>query len=416
MTKVQKYLAEQRKLTRERCEKRARLGELAMQAERTDDENTEADAIKLRLVEIDQRWAELDTAIGEEGGAETFTHEGQGEGSELDRLRRGFSVSRVLAFAAGKAPAPDGETGELQQHLKLAATMLPADIVLGGTVRGDDGVERFAVTAAPGTVGIREAEPLLPVPAGSVGDLLGVLRPVVESGDYVQPHLTTRGAVRGPYDDSTDAAETDGALTSVNLGPERGDVSWLVRATDLARFGGMDAALEQASRDALTEWLDAQAVKAVETQADVARVAAGRPDTYASYVKRFVYDRLDGRYAASEGDLRLLVGNDTLGDMAASYRDDTSEVSAAATIRSLVGAVRVSPLIAAAAASKRDVLIRKGDATRAALIQPVWQGIELMVDEQTKRSSGEVVISARVLSNRKVTDAGAFARVQAQHA
>ena len=415
MTKVQKYLAEQRKLTREHRDKRARLGELAMQAERSDEEAAEVETNQLRCIEIDRRQIELDTAIGDEGGPETHTKPGtRGARGELATLfAYGGHAAKVLAFAGGKGRAPDGVTLDLQNAYGLPAAQLPAQLLLGQPVRGDDGVERFAVTAAPGDVGVDEAPAILPVPAGSVGDILSVERPLVASGDYLQPVLTTAGEVRGPFAASEAVDETDGTFSAITLAPQRGDVSFLGLSTDFARFASMQAALEQAIRDALTEWLDSQAVAAVES-ADVPRVDAAVADTYASYLKRLIYDNIDGRYASAEGDMRMLLGNDTLADMSSLYRAAAAgEESAATAIRRLAGAVRVTPLIAVAAAHKRDVLIRKG--TRRALIQPVWQGIELIVDELTGRKKGEVTLSARVMSNKKVVDADAFARVQAQH-
>ncbi len=406
MTPRQKLDAKARKLRRERRDLSTMLGTIAL----SDDPAAQADesrAAQERIIAINGELNEAETALE---GMPDERFEARGEAAEYDRLIGEARMSNIVAHVAGGA-APDGATGELQAHYGVTANRVPVQLIFRPNHRSA-GAEHRAVTEAPTSTGAIEGEVLLPPIAGSLAEYWGVVRPVVESGDYIPPVLTTPGAVRGPHGESEAAAETNGEFEAEALPPQRLDVSFDGRATDFARFAGMQGALEEACRRALSEALDAEAVAAVES-ADVARVNAGGADTFATVFNRFIYPQIDGRYAAQESDLRLLLGNDTLADWAALYRNNNTDDNAVKIARELVGGIRVSPLIAAVAANKRDVLVRKG--IRRDLVQPVWQGIQLLVDETTGRTKGEVTISARVITNRKVIRAGGFARVQAQH-
>ena len=146
---------------------------------------------------------------------------------------------------------------------------------------------------------------------------------------------------------------------------------------------------------------------------DVTRTDATAADTFASYRKRFVYDLIEGRHASMEADLRLLVGKDTLGDMATLYRGNNADDSAVDSLRRISGGVRVSPHIAATASMKQDVIVRRGAHFDA--VAPLWQGVQLIVDDVTKAGSGEVVVTGILLAAFKVIRAAGFARIQAQH-
>ena len=408
MTPRQKLDAKARKLRREKRDLATTLGTIAL----SEDSAAKADesrAAQERIIAINGELNEAETALE---GMPVERFEARGEAAEYDRMFAGARMSHIVAHVGGGA-VPDGATGELQAHYGVPANRVPVQMLFRPE-RRSAGREDRAVTAAPSDVGAIEGEVLIPPVPDSLGEYWGVVRPVVDSGDYVPPVLTTAGVVRGPHDESEVSAETDGNFAADALPPQRLDVSFVGRATDFARFAGMQGALEEACGRALSEALDAQAVAAVES-ADVARDDAGGADTFASVFSRFIYPQIDGRYAVQESDLRLLLGNDTLADWATLYRNNNTDDNAVKIARELVGGIRVSPLIAAEAsgANKRDVIVRKG--TRRDVVQPVWQGVQLIVDETTGRAKGEVTISARVITNRKVIRAAGFARVEAQH-
>ncbi|WP_419163064.1 hypothetical protein [Candidatus Palauibacter sp.] len=236
--------------------------------------------------------------------------------------------------------------------------------------------------------------------------------PRVPSGDAVFPILTTRPTVSS-YDTTTDtaAAETTGAFTAESLSPKRLQARFSYRRTEAARFRGMSAALRQALTSGLSEGLD----KAIIDQlvSDVTRTAASAADTFASVRKRFCYSAIDGRFASREGDIKLLVGGDTLADWSELYRGNNADDAAVDSIRRITSGVRVSPHIAAASGNKQDVIARLG--MRMDAQAPVWDGISIIPDEVTEAAKGQVKIHAIMLYNVKVTRADGFKRIQAQH-
>ena len=321
------------------------------------------------------------------------------EGLELRGMLERADVGNIFA-AAFERRSTEGAEKELQAHYGIASHAVPLAML-----------EKRAVSPAPTNTGASQEQIVQPVFHEGDANYLSVAMPTVGPGDAVYPVLTSRPTVGGPHTDSSEVAETTGAFTADMLAPSRLQASFFYRHTDAARFAGMGEALRMALSSGLSEALDKEVVDQIVT--DVARTSATAADTFASYRKRFVYDLIEGRFASMEADLRLLVGTDTLGDMATLYRGNNADDSAVDSLRRISGGVRVSPHIGATAASKQDVIVRRGSNFDA--VAPLWQGVQLIVDDVTKASTGEVVITGILLAAFKVIRAGGFARIQAQH-
>ena len=192
----------------------------------------------------------------------------------------------------------------------------------------------------------------MPVFARGDAAYLGVEMPSVPSGDAVFPVLGTRPTVGGPHADSTSVDATNATFTAEALVPNRLQASFFYRRTDAARFRGMSGSLRDALSEGLSEALDKEVIDQIVS--DVARTAAAAVDTDATYRNRLVYSQIDGRFAQQESDLRMLVGSDTLADMAALFRGNNTEQSSVEVMRRLSGGIRVSPHIAATAANRSD--------------------------------------------------------------
>lgn len=383
---------------------RQRLNEIAgLEGEAlTDEIRQESDRLtnEYRDVETRQRAATV-----AESGNDSDPEPGAGESAETRErreLRERSSVGAIFAAAVERG-IPEGATRELQEELGLGVHQVPLELLRLP-------VEARAVTPGPTNTGASEQPTVQPVFATGDAAFLGVDMPSVAAGDAVFPVLTSRPTVGGPHTDSTAVAETTGAFEAEVLKPSRLQASFFYRRTDAARFAGMDAALRQALSEGLSEANDAQVI--AQIVADVGRTDAAAADDFASYQKRLIYDRIDGRFATMEGDMRHLVGAETLGDMATLYKSAESPENFPAFLRRTGGGVRVSAHIAAAAASKQDVIVRRG--TRRDMVAPVWEGVTIIPDEVTKAGTGEIVITAVALSARKVIRAAGFARIQAQ--
>ena len=185
------------------------------------------------------------------------------------------------------------------------------------------------------------------------------------------------------------------------------------RRTDRTRFPQLSESIRMNLSAGLMEKLDAEAVGQIITDVGSSRVTASAADSFDSYRKRAVYDRIDGRFVTMEGQIRLLVASATLGDMSALYRDPTSDVSAVESLRRLTGGVKVSPHIAAPVSNKQDVIVRKN--ARRDFVMPIWRGVEMIYDEITKARTGEVQLTAVAQAAHKTIREEGFAIVQSQH-
>ena len=67
------------------------------------------------------------------------------------------------------------------------------------------------------------------------------------------------------------------------------------------------------------------------------------------------------------------------------------------------------------ASNRQNALIRLG-MERGAAVQPMWQGVSLIMDEYTRATQGEIVVHAILLANFKITRAAQFSKRQTQHA
>ena len=295
----------------------------------------------------------------------------------------------------------DGATRELQTERGIAANQVPLDML-----------ETRAVTPGPANVGASEAVVVQPVFATGDAAFLSIGMPRVPAGDAVYPVLTSRPAVGGPHRGSASVGETTGAFTAEVLKPGRLQASFFYLRTDGARFAGMDSALRVALSSALSEAMDKQVVAQLVT--DVARTDAAAETTFALYRSGLVYGRLDGRFASVEGDVRLLLGSGTASHAASKYRSNSADDSALDSLRRISGGVRVSAHVAAVAANKQDVIVRRG--SRADAVAPTWEGITLIPDAITKADTGEIKITAVMLAAFKTVRTDGFARIQTQHA
>lgn len=321
------------------------------------------------------------------------------EGAELRGMISDANVGEIFAAAFEKRHT-SGVEAELQAHYGLAPHSVPLALL-----------ETRAITPAPTNTGASQAAIVQPIFHEGDAAYLSVATPTVGAGDAVYPVLTTRPTVHGPFTALETAANTTGAFTADMLVPSRLQSAFFYRRSDAARFAGMGEALRLALSSGLSEALDKEIIDRIVT--DVTRTDASAADTFASYRSRFVYDVIEGRFASTEGDLRMLVGTDTLADMAVLYRGNNADDSVLDSLRRITSGVRVSPHIAATASTKQDVLIRRG--SRMDAVAPIWEGITLIPDEVTKAETGEIVVTAVMLAAFKIIRTGGFQRIQAQH-
>ena len=224
--------------------------------------------------------------------------------------------------------------------------------------------------------------------------------------------MLTTSAAPGTPDKGAEQDHTEGAFSVKTLDPSRIQASFFYAREDAARLAGLDAALRQNLNEALSDKLDKVVVEHLLTGAVLDANAAGAADDYASYRKRFVYDRIDGIYAAEAGDLRLALGASTYGDMAGTYRSNESDMNALGAIMDETGGVRVAAHAPAVNNKKQQGLVRRG--MRRDYAVGIWEGVTIIVDEVTQAKAGEIVLTAVMLYARELLRAAGFAKVEAQ--
>ena len=335
------------------------------------------------------------------------------EARELQLLTDKATVVEAI-MATSEHRLTVGETAEIQQHYHLPSNSIPIEML-----RVDRRVEQRAAATVPASIGdASQGDVALPVFASGDGAFLQIERPVVDVGDATYPILGTAPTVSGPFSDSSDTTTTTAAFTANNLSPERLSAQYSYRRTDASRFAGLDSSLRLALNGGLMEALDEQAISGTDglltgTNLDNNNVSA--VTTFALYLSGLLYGRVDGRFAGTPSDVRILVGQGTFTHAAAAYKGNNSDESGVERLGSRSGGFRVSPHVPDVSGNKQNCLIRLGG-ERGAAVQPTWRNVALVVDEVTRALQGEVLVTAFLESNFAIVGANRWHKQQTQHA
>ena len=272
-----------------------------------------------------------------------------------ERLQLVSRASLGAIFArAVEHRSTDGAESELQAALDLAPNQVPIDLLRAP-------VEHRAITPAPTHVGASEQAVLMPIFADGDAAFLGVDQVTVPNGDAVFPVLTNRPTVGGPHSDSTEVEETTGAFTAELVKPARLQAAFTYRRVDVARFSAMGESLRQALNEALSESLDVQIVSGANGLLGGENLdahAQAAVDTFSTYVSKFGFSRVDGRYAPTAKAVKVLMGAATYAHAGSVYRGDQSQESAVDRLMTITGGVRVSAHVPAVASTKQQTTTR----------------------------------------------------------
>ena len=403
MTRKQKLLIEQ-------SEKRQKINELLDKEDRSADEQSELESLTTRMQAIEPA---LRAAIVAEGAAETRDRTEFGDdaaGRELRALVADASAGAIFA-ATLEHRATDGRTAEVQKHFGLAPNQVPLAMLRSP-------VEARAVTPAPGDVGTNQSAIVPGVFPQSCAAFLGIDIPTVPVGEAVYPVLSTNAAVE-VLAENAEGTETTGSFTADVLSPGRLQASFFYSRESRASFAGIDAALRQNLGDALADKLDQQILNGTNGLLNgtiLANHNVNAVTTYANYRAEFGYGRVDGTYAMSIADIRMVVGAGTYGHMAAQFRSNNAgDRAAVEDLMNVTGGVKVSAHVPDVTnANKQNAVIRLG--MRRDFIAPLWEGVSLIPDEISKAAHGQIQITAVMLYAAKLLRAGGFYKQQSQHA
>ena len=332
--------------------------------------------------------------------------------TELRQLTKRANLGGVFTAAMDGRPT-DGAEAELQKHYGLASNQVPIEML-----RIDRGVDevRAAATVPTSIADAVQAQVITPVFASGDGAFLGIERPTIPVGTASFPILSTPPSVKGPFTDSSDAAQTDATFVANSLSPERLQASYSYRTSDASRFAGLDPSLRLALNGGLQEKLDQQAINGSDgllngSNLDNHNVTA--TTSFAGYLSGLLYGRVDGRYSRSPGDCRILVGQSAFSHSSAVYKSSESDETASERLSARSGGMMVSAHVPGISSKRQNVLIRLGLAAGAA-IQPLWNAVSILVDPFSKAVQGEVVVHATLMSNFAITRTAQWYKQQIQ--
>ena len=401
-------------IQKEQSENREKLVVLNLipREKRSAEQNVEHTTLQELIPQVEVRFQESLAALRAE--QETGTVVIDSEARELQRLSERSNVGAIFA-AAVEHRQTAGETAELQKHFGLASNQVPLEML-----RINRRVEERAAATVPASIGdASQAEVITPVFSTGDGAFLGIERPTVPVGDAAYPVLSTAPTVAGPFSASDDAAQTDATFVANNLSPERLQASYSYRRTDAARFAGLDSSLRMALNSGLEEALDKQAISGDDgllTGTNLPNNNVSAVSTFALYLSGLLYGRVDGRYARTPSDVRVIVGQGTFTHAAGTYKGNNSDESAVERLGARSGGLRVSAHVPSVSGNKQNSLIRLGG-ERGGAQQPLWHGVSLILsDEFTRSTQGEIVITAVLLANFAITRTAQFSKRQTQHA
>ena len=340
--------------------------------------------------------AEFRTALE----AEDSTTSEASEWSDLsDKFDLGTMFDNVMEHRASS-----GAIAEVQAERGLGSNAIPTELLM----------EHRAVTPAPGDVGQNQNAIAGYVFPNSVADFLGIPSTMVPVGDATFPVLTSDPAAGTPAENAA-KAETTGAFSANVLTPARIQASFFWSREDAARMAGMGDALREALQGGMADKLDSEIIQGTNGLLNgtiLANHAESAASTYANYVAKLLYGRVDGRYAGDLADIRVVMGSATFGN-AATKLPTNGEENALARIRNDSGGVRVSAHVPAVASNKQNALVRLG--ARPDYASAVWGAVTLIPDEVTKADRGQIQLTAVLLHAVKLLRSGGFYKQETNH-
>ena len=405
------------KLQVEMSEKRGAINKLLGKEELTDEERAELDALTKRSQEIEVELRAALVADGESEERARAAFDGapaipdDPEARELEKITREAAVADIVAATVARR-ATEGATAELQKHLGIGGDQVPLELL-----------ETRAATHTPApTDGEPNQSQFVPaVFPGSIAAFLGIAQPTVAAGQSSYHVLSTNLTANVPAA-GADGANTAGAFTSAVLEPKRVQGAFVLRREDKARLGPqLESALRENLGMVLSTKLDQEILTGAGGFMAAANPAIAKPGnpgavaTYGDFVKG-VSDQVDGLYADTVAGVRILLGPSAYKLALGTFRAGTQaapaggDMSALERIQILSGGVRASSHIPAVATKTEQALAARATGLTH-MVQPIWQGPSLIVDEVTRADSGEIVLTIVGLFAQKLVRAAGFARV-----
>ena len=304
---------------------------------------------------------------------------GDAEGRELRQLVSKASVGRMLAGILEEGEG-QGADRELRSALGIPSDYIPMALLERRAALTTTGDEPTSAQPFIGRV----------FPMGASA-FCGVDVQSVPVGQVVVPVLSTGVSIGGPYTDSTEQAETTGAVTISTLQPKRLNGSFAVRQVDLATFPMIEDALRADLGDAVQNAMDVDLLRRTgEGLLDFGSdpTAPANATTAAEFLAD-LYSGVDGVYAGSVGGVRVLYGPETYAFAGGLVIAANHPETVIDKVSRIAGGVLVTDNAGAYSGNRQEGLIVKG-AARRNCVGALWNGVQIIRDEVSRARQGEV--------------------------
>ena len=335
-------------------------------------------------------------------------------------LRDRISLARYLVGIAEQREL-DGAEGELRSELNMSDQAIPLEALLPTPEERADAVSPQTADgdALPsGTININTGPMLTRVFTATDTAFMGVAMPTVPAGERRYPVMvggtTAAMQARGGQPDAGAAK-----FSVVDANPHRLTGRYVLDLEGVAEMGGLlESTLRADLRQEMGWQLDSQILNGDGTGNNVSGViasldaeafpalAGGAKDpaqlTWES-ARQMLYTLLDGKYARTEADIRLLIGDSTYDRLRSVYRTNAtaSNVDGVDALRAMGARLRRSFLIPAQSAFLTGATKREQNVIWAAepmaAVAPVWQGITMIRDPYTNAGKAQIVLTAHML-------------------
>ena len=347
-----------------------------------DAETPDVDAIEAAKNEVTASEKRMQAVMVLDGGNKEVerVNAGDAEGREIRQLVSKASVGRMMAGIL-----EEGEGQGADRELRQALGNMPADYIPLAML------ERRAAVTTTGD----EPGATLPfigrVFPQSAAAFCGVDVQSVAVGQQLVPVLGTGVTISGPYTDDTEAAESTGAVTISTLEPKRLNGSFAVKQTDLATFPMLEDGLRADLGDAVSNAMDIDLLK--RSSAGLlafgsAPTAPADATTSAEFLAD-IYSGVDGVYASSVGQVRVLYGPETYAFAGGLVVVASHPETVIDKVSRISGGVFVTDNAGAYTGNRQEGLVIKGSARRSC-VGALWNGVQIIRDDVTRAREGEV--------------------------
>ena len=379
---------------------RGRLGVIGGMTDLSDETRAELETLKREYADNESKRAAM--IIAGDAPSTPIETRTDSEGDAYRELRSNVNFSRYVSAAMGGHGISNGPELEFNQHLGIADNYFPLELLAG----------RFETRAArDGEAEVSQGSWLDRVFQGTAAERVGISFRPVAPGVAAYPVTTAGGSPvqRGRTEAVTESTYTV-AVTEIK--PARRAVHGIYSIEDDMRLPGLADAIQRDMNAAMTESVDLAVFKgdagANENTADITGMqTAGISEFTITQTNKVKADEtlkvflahVDGQYAASLGDLRLVasVGSNVLwyGGIHNSAADN--QTIAQFLMASGMSWTTRGGIDTATANGDFGGYVGLGRGIEGAGIAAVWSQAQLIRDPYTGATKGEVQLTLNYL-------------------